>query len=67
MGRVMTDSVHWDWLHGPTDNPDPRVGDMSASAAHRHRAMRGAERLMWDHWLNQPVHDIRADERGDAA
>lgn len=60
----MTDSVHWDWLHGPAQKPDPRIGDMSASTAHR--GPTGPVLHVWDHWLNQPA-DIRLAERGDAA
>lgn len=42
---------HWPWLHGPTERPDPRVGERSLSA------VRGDEpaRMSWDEWLNQPT------------
>lgn len=29
--------VHFTWLHGPADRPDPRVGLQSLSAARGHR------------------------------
>jgi hypothetical protein len=58
----MTDP-HWDWLHGPANKPDPRVGDMSASAANRHR--HGG--YVWDYWTNQPVRDLQRTEPEEAA
>jgi hypothetical protein len=46
---------HFTWLHGPVKKPDPRVGDMSASAANRHRP--GV--YVWDHWMNEPIRNIQ--------
>jgi hypothetical protein len=40
--------VHWSWLHGPTDRPDPRVGEMSLSAARRGRGVSPVWALLAD-------------------
>lgn len=58
----MTPDPHFSWLMGPTDHPDPRVGEMSASAAHRgpHNPVLN----VWDGWLNQPASTIQAREEG---
>lgn len=60
----MTPQPHWPWLHGPAGNPDPRVGDMSTSAANRHRYSPAA--YIWDHWMNEPVREVQPRE-DDAA
>jgi hypothetical protein len=50
---------HWDWLHGPADSPDPRVGERSASAAHQDRPSQPG--TAWDYWLHQPVREFREE------
>lgn len=57
----MTDRPHWTWLHGPVDNPDPREGDMSASAANR-QGQSPFEKTLWDMWLGQPVQPLQQED-----
>lgn len=53
-------TVHWSWLHGPETNPDPRVGDMSLSAASRVDPWAGPPRVPWDDWLHEQIRNLAA-------
>lgn len=44
----------WSWLHGPADNPYPRVGDVSASCAASLRP-EPVPRVPWDEWLHEQI------------
>jgi len=56
----VTREPHFSWLMGPIDQPDPRVGDMSASTANRNP--NGFEKALWDLWLNQPVQPLTRED-----